>query len=539
MASSDNFSIAELVKADDVLATVGTARKIALLAVVCIAEFLDTFSNSALFSAIPPICAQLGISNSDSVWLQSGYQLTFAALLLISGRLSDLYNPKWVFIIGGMSFGCFSLGGGFVRTEVPLLILRALMGVGAALTVPSAMHMIIHLFPESTSQSKAIGVFSTSGALGNVFGLIIGAIITTFASWPWVFYFMAILGILESIAVFFLCPTIPRPKTSTIDKAKRIHRLDMFGVSLFTASLILFTFAVTSGSSTGWGNVRAIAPLVISVVAMAVFFVYEAYLPEHLAAVPPKTWRYQNFGILIATALLPYMWWGCVQSLYSWVWQEVYGWTPLVSAVHFLPLSLVGILGTIIATIMQQNVRLKWVMFFGEILAIIGTVLLPFANTKNRYFRLAFPGMLIGSGGVTITFVTSNVAIFAATPPGAAGVVAAIFNSALQLGCAAGIAIVTSIQTSIQVHHGGPTSFVGRADGFWFLFASVCVLTVCLLVFMKDSMPPLKQGALASSAVTEGTAETHAKAASLGDDSSETKEKQSDEPQTSERPQPV
>ena len=104
------FDVSELIKADSVLANIGTARKAFLLVVICFSTFLDTFSNSALFSAIPPICQQLGISNSDSVWLQSGYQLTFSALMLMvcnalitrnvstydpqSGRLSDLYNPS-------------------------------------------------------------------------------------------------------------------------------------------------------------------------------------------------------------------------------------------------------------------------------------------------------------------------------------------------------------------------------------------------------------------------------------------------------------
>lgn len=85
MSFDEKLNLAELTKADGVLASIGTGRKTALLIVVCIAEFLDTFSNSALFSAIPPLCLQLGISNSDSVWLQSGYQLTFSALLLIVG----------------------------------------------------------------------------------------------------------------------------------------------------------------------------------------------------------------------------------------------------------------------------------------------------------------------------------------------------------------------------------------------------------------------------------------------------------------------
>ncbi|EPQ51292.1 MFS general substrate transporter, partial [Gloeophyllum trabeum ATCC 11539] len=121
------------------LALQSPARKKCLLAIFCFAQFLDTFNNSALFAAIPPISAALGISNSNSVWLLSAYQLTFAALLLISGRLSDLYNPKIVFIAGAAPMSFFALGAGFVRSQVPLIVLRAFMGVGAALTVPSAL----------------------------------------------------------------------------------------------------------------------------------------------------------------------------------------------------------------------------------------------------------------------------------------------------------------------------------------------------------------------------------------------------------------
>ncbi|KAF9256790.1 MFS general substrate transporter [Marasmius fiardii PR-910] len=488
-------SVEDLVKADDVLATLPTFQKVALLVVICIAEFLDTFSNSALFSAIPGISQALGISNSNSVWLQSGYQLTFASLLLMSGRLSDIYNPKWVFVVGGMSLGCFSLGAGFVQTGVPLFALRALMGVGAALTVPSALHMIVHLFPDPTSQSKAVGAFTTMGALGNVFGLIIGALFVSFATWRWVFFFIAILGIGESILVVLLCRTVKRPKSNTMQALKRIQRLDLPGVISVTAALILFIFAVTSGSIDGWGTAKVIAPLVISFVLLVAFFLYETRIPEDVAVIPPKTWSYTNFGVITAIALLPYLWWGVVQSLFSWYWQEVIGWSAIITAVHFLPLGLSAMPATAIGTILQQKISLKWVMTIGNVLAVIGSILLPFAKGREHYWSLAFPGFIIGSGGVTMTFVTANVAVFATTPPAAAGVVAAIFNSALQLGCAAGIAIATSIQTSIEANHGGPTVFTGRAAAFWFLFAATTVLSLLLLFFMKDTLPALGKAA--------------------------------------------
>ncbi|KAJ7844117.1 hypothetical protein B0H14DRAFT_2277173, partial [Mycena olivaceomarginata] len=121
-------------------------KKILLLCIFYLAFFLDTFNNSSLFTAIPLISAQLNISDSQSVWLLGAYQLTFAALLLImssiytwhsifhffqSGRVSDLYNPKWVFVTGAWStVGVFALINGFIRTEIPPITVRALTGAG-------------------------------------------------------------------------------------------------------------------------------------------------------------------------------------------------------------------------------------------------------------------------------------------------------------------------------------------------------------------------------------------------------------------------
>ncbi|KAJ3836124.1 major facilitator superfamily-domain-containing protein [Lentinula raphanica] len=486
MSSPKTPSIMSNVEPDVGFVALPKLSKTLLLVILSIAEFLDTFSNSALFSAIPPICEDLNISNSNSVWIQSGYQLTFAALLLMSGRLSDLYNPKWVFVAGGILLGLFSLGAGLVRSEIPLLLFRALMGVGAALTVPSALHIIVHMLPDPKAQSNAVAIFTASGGIGNIFGLLIGAVFVSFASWPWIFFFIAIMALVESALVLVLCHNVKRPKTSTFDHMKRLQRLDVVGVAFFTASLILFIFAVTSGSISGWGTAGVIAPLVISVALMLAFLFYETRIPTDIAVIPPKTWTYTNIIIMLSMATLPYMWWGSVQSLFSWYWQEVFGYSPITTAVHFLPIGLSAIPSAALADKLQTKVRVKWILAVGNVLATAGSIFLPFGSTRARFWPVIFPGLVIGSFGISMVFTTSNVAIFTNTPPEAAGVIAAMFNSALQLGCAAGIAITTSIQTSIGVENGDPNSFSGRADGFWFLVAVTALVGAVGLVLMKD-----------------------------------------------------
>ncbi|THU85952.1 MFS general substrate transporter [Dendrothele bispora CBS 962.96] len=473
------------------LAGLSSARKSLLLAVFCFAQFLDTFNNSSLFSAIPRISDSLDITNANSVWLLSAYQLTFAAFLLSSGRLSDVYNANYVFISGASIMGLSALGGGFVRSQVPLIVIRALMGIGAALTVPSALQLVVTMYPDPSQQGKAITIFVGTSALGNVIGLFIGAIIVAFASWPWVFYVIAITGITIAVLSWILVPKAQVSEEPS--RQNKFKRLDPIGVGILSIALILFVFAVTSGSITGWGSARVIANLIIAIVLIIAFFVWEASIPEEFAAVPPRMWRYQNLGILIATALLPFLWFGIVMMLYSWLWQEVYGWSAVNTAIRFLPINVTGLLALVVSDVGQKNFRLKWVILAGMFIAMVGTVLLPFADSQSRYWGFVFPGFVLGTTGVTITFTTANITVFKVTPPTVAGVVGALFNCCLNLGCATGSAIITSIQTSVEIHHGGPTSYDGRAAGFWFLFAFVTLLAVCVAIFMENTVPPVKK----------------------------------------------
>ncbi|EPQ51293.1 hypothetical protein GLOTRDRAFT_48961, partial [Gloeophyllum trabeum ATCC 11539] len=301
-----------------------------------------------------------------------------------------------------------------------------------------------------------------------------------------------IVAFFISVAVLLLVPSRRETSLSVVEKATRFKRIDLFGVSLLTVALILLVYAVTSGSINGWRTAGAIAPLIISVVLAVIFFVWEARIEESLASLPPKMWFYENFSIIVATALIPFMWWGTVQMLLSWYWQEIFGWTTIMTAVHFLPIGLMGFPVVGATNIMQKVLPLKYVMLIGQILCLVGTALLAFGNSPHRYWSFVFPGLLVGTSGSTMIFATVNMGVFAVTPPAVAGMAGAIFNCALQVSCAVGTAVITSIQISVEAEHGGPRSFYGRSAGFWFMFAFVAFITLCVVVFMHNTLPPKK-----------------------------------------------
>jgi len=261
---------------------------------------------------------------------------------------------------------------------------------------------------------------------------------------------------------------------------------------------ILFIFAITSGSIDGWGSAQVIAPLIISFVLIVAFFFWESRLSETYAAIPSKMWRYENFTVLIILSLAPFMWWSAIFLQFSWLWEVVYHWGAINTAVHFLPIGLGMFPMVPLTAVLQSKMRLKWVILIGFLLMTIGTVLLPFAGPQSHYWPFAFPGFLLGTAGAVLIYTILNIALLASTPKEAAGTVSAIYTCVLQMGGAIGSAILTSIQTSVQARPGGggPTSFTGRKAGLWFLFAFLAVMTGVLLVGMRDTVGPVRIGAV-------------------------------------------
>ncbi|KAG2355031.1 hypothetical protein BDR07DRAFT_1453899 [Suillus spraguei] len=392
------------------------ACKLILLVMFCLTQFIDTLSMSALLSAIPALEASMGMTEIQSTWVFSGFRLTFSSSLLISGHLSDVYNPKTVFIGGVSTLGILSLCTGFVYTTVPILVLRAITGIASAMTIPSALKLLVKVFPDPLEQARAVGFFAGCGVVANIGGLVVGAMFVQLVSYHWVFWFVACTA------------DFRKPKGA------KWKSLDLVGVGVLTVSFILLIFAVTSGSTDGWKSLVVLILLIISII---------------MIAGPPRTWFYNNFSVLFATALLPSFWWSGIMFIFDIMWQTVFHWSVATRIVAFAA-SCTGSLSHIYSP--------KWIILTGLSLCMVATLLLALGEGKpENYWPFVFPAFVLGSAGVMVAFSHMNIAIFQAAPSSMSGTVGAMFNSALQFG---------SQLTSVEATHGGSHEYTGRAASF-------------------------------------------------------------------------
>ena len=182
---------------------ISRARKLGSLIVICVAQLLDIFNASSAIILLPTLGQDLGFSESELQWVLSAYALTFGSLMLVSGRIGDVFHPKPVFCAGFLVMGLFSIPVAASVHPIMTIVFRAMQGLGtrvpdfrtlmphsppppgAALNVPTGLSMIGTLFTEPREKSKAFALFAAIGGIGNVVGLIIGGFVTVGASWRW------------------------------------------------------------------------------------------------------------------------------------------------------------------------------------------------------------------------------------------------------------------------------------------------------------------------------------------------------------------
>ncbi|OJA11344.1 hypothetical protein AZE42_04924 [Rhizopogon vesiculosus] len=379
-------------------------RKIVLLVLFCFAQFLDVFNTSAIFSALPALDISMDMTESQSTWMISAFQLTFASFLLISGRISDVYNPKNVFIGGVAVLGVISLCAGFVDNKVPMIICRALIGIGEHSRL--SLSLLVNIFPDPLQQARAIGIFGGCGAIANILGLLIGGMFVEWASYHWVFWFVAIIAVPVSLAcVFMIPPRFTKTTNSPEREAAKWKSLDLVGVSILTVALILFIFAVTSGSTDGWASAMVLIPLVISISMVIAFFYWETRIPVEQAAIPPRTWSYNNFSVLFTVALFPFFWLTTSFLIFITLWQNIFHWSVISSVIHMLPMGIIAIAASFTGPL-SRVFSPKWIILTGLFLSMVASILLALGGGQPEdYWSYVFPALALGSLGVMLTYL--------------------------------------------------------------------------------------------------------------------------------------
>src|SRR5215467_12487566 len=243
--------------------TAPTTRRWFALAAVVFGIFVTTLDNTVVNVALPSIQHDLHLSISGLAWVVNGYVLSFAVLLLMGGRLADLYGRRRLFLGGMTFFTASSLLAGIAPSAGLLIAARVLQGVGAAMMTPPTLPIISDVFPDARERATAVGIWASVGAAAFAVGPVIGGLVTEHINWTWIFFINVPIGVIGLIAGARLIPESRDPGAS--------RSLDLPGVAVGTAALVSLTYALLEANSYGWSSPTIIALLAIAVAGLALF----------------------------------------------------------------------------------------------------------------------------------------------------------------------------------------------------------------------------------------------------------------------------
>ncbi|KAF9200880.1 hypothetical protein BGZ49_008878 [Haplosporangium sp. Z 27] len=410
-----------------------------MLYVVSMAQFLDIVNGASVSVAIIPIAADLHFSVPLLPWILNAYTISFAGLLLFSGRMGDLFGHRRIFMFGLFWFATWALVVSFSKSPGMFIIARALQGIGAACTVPTAMALIAINYPPGPERTKAFSVFAAFGGLGAVVGILMAGGLISSVGWPWIFRVSAIAAYFLLVLAFFVIPSTPK----RVGPKPRVDFLGSFSSVLAVTGIVYY---IIMGADYGWASAKTLPILFAGLLFLVAFLYIETKVENPI--MPFRVWKSSLFATSVVIAfLLMAMMQGFIFYV-NMVFQEVYGWSAIKTAVGFLVHALLAIVvfGVLGRTI--PRLRLKPLIMAGFILRSVAALLFAFVNENTSYWRLPFPALIIHVFGLGFSLLPVQITAARDAANKDQGLVGAIYNTGLQLGAPFGIAILNVISTS-------------------------------------------------------------------------------------------
>jgi len=440
------------------------------LALLCGAFFMVLLDATIVLVALPSIQADLGFSAQGLQWVLSAYALTFGGLLLLGGRAADLLGRRRLFMTGVLFFTAASLLCGLAWSPAALLAARVVQGAGAAIMTPTALSIIATTFPDGSERNKALGIWGALGGIGATTAWLLGGPLVDGPGWEWIFF----INIPFGLAALALSPLLLRESRAALTR----RSYDPAGALTITGALILLVYALVEAPDAGWGSLQTILLFVGSALLLAAFTLIES---RHRAPlVPLRFFRSRTLAGANAVMLLvgtiavgmPF-----VLTLYA---QQVLGYSAVKFGVGSVVLAVGAAVGAIVAQTVIVKLGFRAVAAAGMALMGAGSLLLTQVSVGGSYFGDIFFALLVFGPGVGLAFVTATVAALAGVAEHEAGLASGLSNTALQIGSALGVAILTTVAVSRShdyiAAHAGANPLVVLTKGFQSAFVACAVL---------------------------------------------------------------
>lgn len=427
---------------DAIASTLATRRGKLVLALLCAIAFLDFVDASIVNVALPAMRADLGFSVDGLQWVPSAYLLTYGGFMLLGGRAADLLGRRRVLVAGIVTIGVSSLVGGLAQSTGVLIGARLAQGLGAALTLPSALSLLTTTFAEGRDRHAALGVWGGIAGLASAAGVLLGGLLTQGPGWRWVMFVNPIACVLVLGGVFALIAADADGRA----RARREGGFDLPGAVLATGGTLVLVYALVEANDAGWGSAQTIGLIAVAVASLAAFVVNEARHRNPLA--PLSIFRINGLGFSNVTQLVAFAGFVAMFFFLTLYMQNVLGYSAIRTGLAYLPLCFAVGISAGVASQLLARVGTRPVIVVGAVVAAGGLYWLSRVPVDGRYVRDLLPGLLVLSAGFGPVFVGVTTAANAGVPSDKAGLAAALLNASQQLGAALGLAIYTAVATS-------------------------------------------------------------------------------------------
>jgi EmrB/QacA subfamily drug resistance transporter len=407
--------------------------RLVVLVLLCSASFMAVVDTTIVSIALPSIRHSLRFTTEGVQWVLNGYAVVFGGLLLLCGRLGDLYGRKRSFVLGLVVFGAGSVLAGAAWDPGSLVLGRLLQGAGAAAFVPASLSLLTSTFSEPSERSRAVSIYSAMAALGFVVGMVGGGLITELLGWRWIFFVNIPVALVMITAAGVLTE-------STGKEAER--RLDAWGAVTVTGGVLLLIHALTSVPSHGWSG-RTLLAGAVALLLLTAFVLVELRAAAPLVPLALVARR----AVLVPNAAIAF------QSMIGIAWlylltlhfQEVEGRGPPVAGLLFIPMTVASVAATPVGGRLVRRIGARSTAAIGLVGVATGLAAMAVAMDPARPLLLVLAGMAVGEAGFMLSNISLTVAGTEALDDERAGLAAGLLNTFIQLGSGLGLGIVAVV----------------------------------------------------------------------------------------------
>ncbi|KAL0065019.1 hypothetical protein AAF712_008012 [Marasmius tenuissimus] len=464
-----------------------------VIAATTLAMMANTASAASPAIALPTMQREFGVPESELIWVMSAYPLSAGCLLLLFGRLADLYGRRLVFVIGSFWMLAFTIGCGCSNDPIVLSILRGFQGVGASATIPASLGILAETFPPSQIRSVAFASFAAGAPVGGAFGTALGGGLTAAS---------LVLGVIAF--------------DKDLPSTEKDRRTDWVGAFLSTAGFTLVVFVLGQGEvaePSQWGTSYIIALLVVGVVLIVVFVFWQWFLEQiqdarrslprsaWIPTPPPlmrvSLWSRAKGKVAVAMAIQFLLSCGFLGWQYWTVlfYQNYQHYDAVGTVTRLIPSFISGILCNVVVALVISRLPLVALMAVGTIGSSVACLLFAVIDVDATYWAFGFPAAVLAVLGADFVMASGTLFIAKVTPPHEQSVAGAVFQCMQQLGTSIGITIGTVVFNRLLISNTGsnnpeeaprPAVLKSYRAAQWTNFAFTISAALLAILFLRN-----------------------------------------------------